>query len=333
MTSIFDAEALSPKVMSLGESGTAKTSSEVALVCGGWKLRKIDSDNGWDVLRGLLTHPKYPYGEICRKRGINLETAIDFQVVDTKMKFTTVMRKEGDKFIAQRLYAPANADAWPRVTDLLDNWPGAGPLDTWEKNVVLSIDSGSTIAQQAYYFQQHMNGRLGASEEGYDYQRDIGGAQTQVRRLLEGITSKDIHCAVNFITHIRKVDTESGFARSPSELARQNLPADPKGYPNLIGVALAPKASIRFNNMLVYKREGGGMSTRRFISTLPIDNVDVKTSTWLESQYPVSSGLYEIFESLAGREPDPELVAEMRGGASGGGINLPPPSGLNLPTR
>lgn len=331
MTSIFDAEALSVKILSLGESGTAKTGSEVALVCGGYKLRKIDTDNGWDVLRGLLTHPKYPYGEICRKRGIDLSTAIDFQAVDTKMGFTTVMHKIGEKYVQQRLYAPLNAKAWPRITELLDDWPGAGSLDEWDKDTVLSIDSGTTAAQQAYYFQQFLNNHLGASEDGFDYQRDVGGAQTQFRRLLEGITSKDVRCGVNLITHIRKIDTESGFARSPSELARQNVAADARGYPNVIGVALSPKVGHRFNNMLVYKREGGGASTRRFISSRPVDNVDVKTSTWLEPQYPITSGLYEIFESLAGREPDPDLVREMRGTSTNGGGA--PSSGLNLPPR
>lgn len=341
MTSIFDDDEFpSIKILSVGESGVGKTGAEAALICAGWKVRKIDTDMGVTILRGLLTNPHYPYGEICRKRNIDLRTALDFQAVDTKMVFDNVAHRVTDssgrpRIVNRRVLKPNDANAWPKVHDLLENWPGAGHIETWDRDTVLSVDSGSTLGDLAYWFAQHLNNRLGDLEEGYDYQRDVGTAQNQIRRLLRAVTGKDVKCRVNFITHIRRVDTQAGYARSPSEIARQNassnttIAADPKGYPSIIGVALSPQVGIRFNDMMLYKREGGGLSTRRFISTLPIDNVEAKTSNWLEPQYPITSGLYEIFESLAGHEPDPDLVREMRGTSTNGGGTAPP--GLNLP--
>ena len=338
MTSIFDEnEFPTPKVLSVGESGVGKSGAEVALVCAGWKLRKIDTDAGISILRGLLTSPHYPYGEICRRRGIDLATAIDFQVVDTKIVFDTVQHKIGNRKVMVKISKPKDANAWAKVHDLLENWPGAGHLEEWDRDTVLSIDSGTSLGELAYWYSQYLSNRLG-DWGGYDYQRDVGVAQDQVRRILRAITHKDVKCRVNFITHIRRVDTQAGYARSPSEIARQNaenntsVRIDPRGYPSIIGVALSPQVGIRFNDMFVYKRDGGGLSTRRYISTLPVDNIDVKSSTWLQPEYPITSGLYEIFETLAGREPDPDLVREMRGGSTGG-PGSPAPTGLNLPPQ
>jgi hypothetical protein len=329
MTSIFDPEINVAKVMLIGESGMGKTGAEAALICGGYKIRKADTDKGVKVLRGLLTHPKYPYAKIIKERGIDLRTAIDFQAVSEDMGFVDTTHRFIDertghvKLVQERIMAPRSANAWAQLSNLLENWPGAGHLETWEPNVVLSIDALDRAARYAFYHIQALNGRLGAREDGYDYQRDAGAAQNQIKRLTEFLSNDDVVCNIVLITHINRLDLTSGFAQTPDERNRQKLSTTgTKGYPSVIGRALSPHIAESFNDVYVVEDH--------YIHTTQTDKTAAKTSTWLEKRYPIASGLYEIFQELRGEPIDTELVAAMR-------LHTDTPlrddvPGLNLPT-
>ena len=328
MTSIFDPETAVAKILLTGESGSGKTGAEAALICGGYKIRKIDSDKGVKTLRGLLTHPKYPYAQIIRDRGINLETALDFQPVSEEMGFEDTIHRNVDERTGQtrnvneRILAPKSAKAWAKVINLLESWPGAGHIETWDPMTVLSIDCLDRVARYAYYHIQNLQNRLGTREDGYDFQRDTGAAQTQIRRLMEFLSNDSIMCNMVIITHIRRLDLSAGFTQSTEERARKNLPTSAaKGYPMVIGQALSPHVAESFND--AYVVEDG------FINTVMTDKIAAKTSTWLERRYPVTSGLYEIFTELRGETIDADLVAKMRTQA---GVPLRSDvAGLNLP--
>jgi hypothetical protein len=329
MTSICDPETAVAKVMLIGESGQGKTGAEAALICGGYTLRKADTDKGVKILRGLLTHPKYPYAKIIEERGIDLRKAIDFQPISEEMGFVDTVHRFVDERagkvtnVNERILAPKSAKAWAKFSNLLENWPGAGHLETWDSNTVLSIDALDRAARYAYYHIQSLNHRLGAREDGYDFQRDTGAAQNQIRRLMEFLSNDSVVCNVVLITHIRRVDLSAGFAQSPDERNRQKLSTgNAKGYPAAIGQAISPHLPESFND--VYVVEDGQ------IHTVQTDKVAAKTSTWLEKHYPVSSGLYEIFQELRGEPVDAELVTAMR--AHTGMPLRNDIQGLNLPS-
>jgi hypothetical protein len=205
------------------------------------------------------------------------------------------------------------------MLDLLDRWDEddikLGSIRDWGPLDVLSIDSFSTLAMCAYYFNQSMNGRLGARDEGYDYQRDIGGAQAQLRRLLELLYDSSVTCNVIVTSHITWVDESQGVASRPREMSKDGkdiIISTPDGYPSAIGRALSPHMGKYFNDAYIVRSQGTGPNVRRTISTVPQDGVIAKNSTYLEREYPVTTGLAEIFAALRNQTPPNDLLEACR---------------------
>lgn len=328
MSGILDDKESKPaKIYLLGENGTGKTGSKASLVCAGYKLRIIDTDKGVDTLRGLLTDDHYPYASIVRKHGIDLNEAVRVIPIDVDMAKRSVKRVVDGRESSEIILAPKNADAWTQIVDMLDGWEEPprwkrkpqekpthtfGNIQTWGPDVVLDLDTFSTAAMMCYYYIQQLNGRLGAREEGYDYQRDVGSAQGQLRRLLEWLSSDAIKCNIIINTHINKLDMSSGVVASPEQRVRDRQPVDAKGYPAAIGRALSPSMGKHVNNIFTCKQTGTGTFVKRIISTVPTEvsgaTVYAKNSVYLEPEYSVASGLAEIFAALRGQPHPTDLV-------------------------
>ena len=292
-----------------------KTGSLASLVASGYNLRIIDTDKGVRPLRSLLTDSHYPYSAIIKAKGIDLSKAVRYVPVDTAMKLRTIIRKTGDnRSTSETLLAPSDARAWTKVLDLLDNWKDddleLGSVRNWGLDDVLVLDSFSTLAKCAYYFSQSMNGRLGARDQGYDYQRDVGEAQSQLTRLLELLYDSSIACNVVVISHITWVDESQGVASRPREASKDGnvILSTPDGYPSAIGRALSPQMGKYFNDVFIVRSSGTGASVNRTISTVPQDGVVAKNSVYMERDYPITTGLAQIFAAIRNTAPPIELL-------------------------
>lgn len=311
MPSIIEDIKSPAKILLIGKSGSGKTGSLASLVASGYRLRIVDTDKGVRPLRSLLTDIRYPYAKIIQQKGIDLSEAVRYVPIDTSMKLRTIVQKSPDgKQTSSTLLAPADGRAWPKVMGLLDNWKeddvSLGSVTKWTTDDVLVLDSFSTLAKCAYYFSQQMNGRLGARDQGYDYQRDIGEAQSQLTRLLELLYDSSIGCNVIVISHITWVDESRGIASRPKD--GETIVSNPEGYPSAIGRALSPQMGKYFNDVFIAKSEGTGMSVRRTISTVPSDGVTAKNSVYMDREYPVANGLAQIFAAIRGQTIDPDLL-------------------------
>lgn len=310
------------KIYLLGDTGAGKTGAKAALVAAGYKLRIIDTDKGIKILRSLLMDPRYPYNKVIKAKGIDLEAAISYIPINIPMGLRTVVQKDpSGKITSETLLAPKDAKAWQQVIDLLGNWKDGernyGAITTWESDVVLDFDSFSTLAMMGYYYIQSLNNRLGAREEGYDFQRDVGSAQSQLRRLLEMIHSSDVKCNAIVTTHIVQVDTSGGVIQSPEQRSRAGKPVDAKGMPAAIGRALSSNMGKFVNDIYIVEQTGSGTSVKRTINTVPVGNTSSKKSVFLEPSYSVETGLAEIFAALRGQPHPTELINAIRGtGAS-----------------
>lgn len=315
MGSILDDDQPPAKCLLIGKSGAGKTGSLASLVCIGLNLRIVDTDKGIRSLRSLLTDPRYPYAKIIAARNIDLNHAVRYVSIDTAMRMRTIQVKIGDnKFTTQRVLAPADAKAWPTVMDLLDKWKEGdidfGPVNTWGKDDVLVLDSFSTLAKNAYYFSQMLNGRLGARDQGYDYQRDVGEAQSQLTRLLELLYDSNIKCNVIVISHIVWVDESQGVAarpRTPTQDGPQIF-SNPDGYPSAIGRALSPQMGKYFNDVFIVRQDGTGAGVRRTISTVPQDGVVAKNSAFMQRDYDIKTGMAEIFSAIRNQPVPKDLL-------------------------
>jgi hypothetical protein len=313
MPSILDDSASPAKILLIGKSGAGKTGALASLVASDYNIRVIDTDNGVRALRSLLTDPRYKYADIIKSRGIDLNTAVRYVPIQTSMRLRTVTNKVGDKVTTNTILAPDDARAWTRAVDLLDKWKEGGidlgSIRSWGPQDVLVLDSFSTLAKCAYYFSQSLNVRLGARDQGRDYQRDVGEAQSQLTRLLELLYDSDIKCNVIIISHITWVDESQGVASRPME-ANQNdgIVSSPDGYPSAIGRALSPHMGKYFNDVFISRSSGSGLSVSRTISTVPSDGVVAKNSVWLNREYPVTTGLAEIFAALRAQPVPQDLL-------------------------
>lgn len=315
MPSIMEDLDSPAKVLVIGKSGAGKTGAQASLVAEGYNLRIIDTDKGIRPLRSLLMDPRYPYAALIKKRGINLEHAVRYVPIDTSMKLRTITTRVGvDKTTSQTVLAPSDAKAWTNVITLLDNWKEGGldlgPVSSWGPKDVLSLDSFSTLAKCAYYFSQSLNGRLGARDQGYDYQRDVGEAQSQLTRLLELLYDSNIKCNVIVISHITWVDESQGIASRPREATKDGaiVLSNPDGYPSAIGRALSPQMGKYFNDVFIVRSTGTGASVSRNISTVPQDGVIGKNSVFMDREYSVTTGLAQIFAAIRGSAPPTELL-------------------------
>lgn len=318
MPSILDDSASPAKILLIGKSGAGKTGGLASLVASGYNLRIVDTDKGIGTLRSLLTDPRYKYTDVIKARGIDLNMAVRYVPIDTSMKLRTVYTKVGDKTLSTTLLAPDNAKAWTRAVDLLDKWKEGdvdlGAVRSWGPQDVLVLDSFSTLAKCAYYFSQSLNNRLGARDQGYDYRRDVGEAQSQLTRLLELLYDSDIKCNVIIISHITWVDESQGVASRPKEANqdKEEVISVPDGYPSAIGRALSPHMGKYFNDVFISRSEGSGLAVRRTISTVPSDGVVAKNSVWLDREYPVTTGLAEIFAALRAQPVPTDLLAAFK---------------------
>jgi len=308
------------KLIYLGRQGSGKTGSFASLAAAGYNLRLLDADKGIDTLQNLLLDREhFPYAKFMEKSGIDLGLS-SFVPVDQEMTLTTIDRARKDpngrvlSTAKERVLAPANAKAWNQVGDLLQDWTDGpqklGSIYSWGPETVLILDTYSTMARYAYYYHQAINGRLGAVEDGYDHQRDIGGAQAWLRRMLEVLFSSAVKCNIIVVCHITWVDESRGFAQSPSEITRSGRTSDPDGLPDAIGQALSPRMGKYFNNVFAIRSSASGDS--RKIWTKPIDRVICKRSAWLEDSYDISTGLAEIFSQLNGIPLHKDFLLDLR---------------------
>lgn len=279
------------KLIMIGKAGVGKTGSLASLVATGqYELCILDTDKGVRALKSLLTDPRYPYAEVCRKNGVDINKTVDVYTIDQKMR---VINGE---------IRPANATGWSRAANAIEKWKhddiDYGNVGDWAANRILVVDTLGTLAQMAYYFSQAANGRLGESESGNSYRRDVGGAQSHIRRLLELLFCDAVKCNVIIISHITWVDDSGGINISPEQRQERGLPVDPDGYPTAIGRALSPIIGKYFNDVFTVRASGSGQSVRRQIVTVPNEGVVCKNSTFLRPEYDIRTGLAEIFSEM-----------------------------------
>lgn len=307
------------KILLIGKSGAGKTGSLAALVAAGYKLRILNTDKNTNILHSLLWDYRYPYRKFCEAAGIDLTTAVHTIDVDQPMKLQSVHKKIGNTTTSERMLGPVDGNAWYKCIDALENWSEGkkgdegystfGHVETWDNSTVLVVDAFSKAARMAYYNIQALNGRLGARDEGRDYQRDVGGAQAILMRFLEWLACSKIRCNVILTSHITWVDESRGFAQSPQQMQMQDQVSDPDGLPMAIGKALSPMIGSFFGDVFVMRQSGSGMTTQREISTVSVDGVLCKNSAFMNSKYSIGSGLAEIFAALR-HQPEPaELIA------------------------
>jgi len=277
------------KLLLIGDSSAGKSGSLASLAAADYKLRILDFDNGMDVLKHWLSHPKSPYVIQNPKaiENVHYVTLTDPLKVglDGKLHYT-------------------KAQAWAKAMNLLHHWKEGdidlGKITSWTAQDILVIDSLSMCTTTAHTHHLAMNGKLAATPTQNEARRDVGVSQNYIRDLLNLLYDKEIKCNVIVTSHVTFV-TEQGTAPKPEE---PNSGGMPIGYPSSIGRALSPHIPRWFNNMLIVRAEGAGTMVKRKIYTIPqvvggqMISSKVSAPLAVASSYPLETGLADFFKAI-----------------------------------
>ena len=282
------------KMLLIGDSGSGKSGALASLAAVGYKLRIIDVDNGLDIL----------YSTLKQFAPAAMQNVV-YETITNKVKG-----------VNGKIMAAGNPDAWNKAMNLLTHWkvgtpaqeakPAVGPvpakpavpaskdfydlgkIDSWGKDVVLVIDSGTFLAQMAMDSVLFLNGRFGGKVEIQDYM--------EAMRLIEGLLtllySPEVKCNVIFTSHIAYLGDE-GFI---------------KGFPATIGQKLSPKVGRYFNNCLMCATKGSGATAKKVIRTVSQANIELKSSNPYnlpaEIEFSgITGGLATVFQTILGDPP------------------------------
>lgn len=298
------------KLLLVGDSGAGKTGAKAALIAVGYKLFGIDVDKGSDILEGLLRSDKYPYKAYMEKNSIT--PFYSYVPFDIPIGLVEISMPKGKVIIP----GPTSADAFNQIYNQLQNWKSAegqshGNISTWKPDCVLDIDTISTLGLMAKTYSQVLNNHPGALAD--DFGRDSGAAQELTSSLIKILVSSSVKCNVIVTAHVTRVDTTAHIPVSPVQRLQEKKSVDARGYPFVVSRAFSTQVGKYFNNQFIAREEYG----KRTISTVPIDNISAKSAVVdLESSYPITTGLLELFCALRFQSPPEDFLSYFNQGGS-----------------
>lgn len=260
------------KGLMVGVSGAGKTGMLASLLDAGYKIRALDFDRGLDPLIGYA-----------RKR--ELLANLSYETLTDEFKLT-------NGFMAIR-----KAPAFQRAMKLLDSWQDKdeegnvvtdyGPVQSWGTDTILLLDTLGSMSKSAFNMVLQANGVVRPSgERGGPEQSHYGAAQDNIERLLLNLTNPElVPCHVIVNAHWTWQETGDGRTEA---------------YPETIGKALNPTIARKFNNLFSISIRAG----QRTIKVVKDGVIPCKASKPLKKEeYPISTGMAEIFREIVGAPP------------------------------
>jgi hypothetical protein len=254
------AETNTMKGLLLGNSGTGKTGSLYSLAARGYNLRVLDMDNGTEILYQLSEG--HP----------EVRARIDVE-------------KHADKYTEQAgaLRPALPLTGFSGAAKVLTNWPGLGKPTTWGTQDIIVVDSLTRLGQ---FIMNHVLSGVNKLVSGQQpSQPDWGAGISLQENILAGLFS--LPCHVLVIAHVVNI-TPEGATTS-------------EGFPSALGNKLPQKVGSYFNTTLGYKHVGVGQNkVRKILTKDPTLGCKVSAPGKLKDEYPLETGLGEIFDALYG---------------------------------
>lgn len=250
------------KILYIGDSGAGKTTSLLALVKAGKRLRIFDFDN---LLSPLII--------ACRADCPELLSSIEFMSFRDKMK-STAMGPVIDGIPTAFTAALAAFDTWE---------DGSKPAE-WGPEYVAVVDSHTTQARAAYFWARSLQGASGLPEgvvsKGVEPRAIYHTAQQAIMNSISYLTAEWFNTNVILIAHIKYLERDNNV----------------KGYPLSVGAAISPEIPTYFPTVCLATKSAGGRRIIRTRSTILIDLKDPKTfDPSYADELPMDTGLAEIF--------------------------------------
>lgn len=251
------------KGLMVGVSGAGKTGMLSSLLDDGYKLRVLDFDRGLDPIIGYA-----------KKRG-NL----------ANLSYETLT----DEFALKNGYmAIKKAPAFQRAMAKLAAWDDFGPVESWDSDTILVLDTLGSMSKSSFNMVLQANGVVVPSgQRGGPEQSHYGTAQDNIDRLLLNLTDPNlVPCHVIVNAHWTYQESSSGRVEP---------------YPETIGKALNPSVARKFNNLFSISITAGNRS----IKVQKDGVIPCKSSKPLHKpEYSIETGMSEIFKEIVGQPPE-----------------------------
>lgn len=273
------------KAIVMAPSGYGKTGALASLLSAGYNLYVLDFDNGIRSLRENTKRDCYAKDSLSRLHWATI---------------TEPMRISGGKIV------PAKATVWPRAVALLEHWKWEDPEQggevdfgkpsEWGDKDVLVVDTLSKASVAALNYHLAMNGRLGGTQTGNEYRRDIGAAQGFIDTLMQFLFDSSIKCNVIINTHV-VYSKEDGTMPAQDEQGAMLF-----GFPKAIGRAAGPNIPTYFNDILMLRKQG---STSKLCTRNQVQfGLKSCAPMRVKAEYPLESGLADYFADVRKGEPE-----------------------------
>lgn len=269
--------ATSTKLLVEGDSGTGKTGALLSLILAGYKIYALDYDNGFDIIRNLLIE----------KKRQDLFKSVDVHTLTDEMTSTGIH------------LVPKDANAWPRMVQLLADWPGVGNIRTLGSKDILVVDSLNFAGRAAMRYIAKLNNRLTVPPQIQDY----FDAQRMLENLCATLYDNTVKCNVIVLTHIREIAQTREQVNARGNVVQVKIEGTERMLPETgAGKAMSPVIGRFFNNVLMTDIVGTGPSARRMFRTQPHQNVGLKTSApgSVPASLPLDTGLATFFAIVRG---------------------------------
>ena len=255
------------KLLNIGMSGAGKTGALVSLVTAGYNLYILDYDNNANIIKRMLIEDG--------KESL-WEAQVKVRPLRDKVKLVNGV---------------------PKIAPPLTAYKGAGQaLAEWDAENftdkdILVIDTLTKMSEAAFNEALLLGGRLNQRPQLQDY----GWMADSVKLFIDMITAQDFPAHVIVNTHIKFIGGDE----------ETQTPA--RGLPNAKGQEISNTVAVNFNTILLTRSKGSGPGTRRVISTQPQGVIEVKNENpkGVKAEYPIESGLAEVFKDILGSGPTP----------------------------
>lgn len=284
-----DLENPPARILFSGFPGSGKTGANAALANAGWKLRIIDFDGNWEILKH------------------HVRPGADVDIVSFEDPLRMGQRTMGPDGVPTAFFdADRLLDRW-RYKGADDKWVDLGAPKEWGKDHIVLLDGLTGLTQACWYRAQVFTntGAGGDQRKVYDL-----AAQEQlafIRRLTSVKAGFHFIC----ISHLKLMGPQE-IARNDSEATQEfkKFAADAipnRLYPTAVGRKLSESIAGEFPTHIRALVEEVGGKVRRTIQYLPSPEVDIKIPASTEAiaklgRLETADGLLKIFAAL-GHEP------------------------------
>ena len=289
------------RIAATGDPGTGKTGAIASVINNSsYKLRIIDLDGNTEPLFQFINRDRWKDVDIQHvEEGLVLPGASD----------TVPSKEDPNKVVPKRLMdevRPKGAPrAFRRVWQLLEDWPGLGPVASWGSDTILMLDSATPLIKAVDRKVRHISG-IGPREQDWKHQMAVNADFLALFERLKNRRLTPCHLYVTFHRKLiapKEIEIDTAKNKVP-ELNKEIRAAQAeliptKYFPNSPGRECPTQIGGMFSTLLLFETvfDGAGKGTRA-IRTVPKPEMDVKVPAKLPPLLSVEDGLWRVFQAL-----------------------------------